>query len=338
MTTEPLPTLADAIATAAAEPSAGVVRIDVGDAALREESWGLADRRHGLAMTPSHRVAVASGAKGFTALAVMSLVADGTLTLGTTARSLLGADLPLIADDVTIEHLLAHRSGIGEYLDDDADTAEYLLPGAMSGYVSPEDYLPVLDGHETAFPAGTAFAYCNGGFVVLALLAQRASGRPFHELVRERVIEPAGLTATAYLRSDELPGDAAVGYVEMDGAWRTNVHHLPVIGGGDGGIYTTAADLVTFWDALIEGRIVPPELVAEMLREHSDDEATGGDGGYGLGFWLPTPGEVMLVGQDAGSSFVSRRRIHDRRTVSVLATTADAAWGVERAARQTPGT
>ncbi|PWD50999.1 serine hydrolase [Serinibacter arcticus] len=333
MTSDETPTLAEAIETATTEPSAGVVRIDEAGTTVTEQAWGLADRRHAVAMTPAHRVAVASGAKGFTALAVLSLVADGTLTLDTTARSLLGEDLPLIADDVTIEHLLAHRSGIGDYLDDDADTAEYLLPGAMSGYVGPEDYLPVLAGHEGLFPAGSAFSYCNGGFVVLALLAERASGTPFHELVRTRVIEPAGLTATAYLRSDELPADAAVGYVEVDGVWRTNVHHLPVVGGGDGGIYTTAADLVTFWDALLAGRIVPGDLVDELLRERSDDEATDGEGGYGLGFWLPNPGEVMLVGQDAGSSFVSRRHIADHRTVSVLATTADAAWDVEGAAR-----
>ena len=51
----------------------------------------------------------------------MSLIEDGTLELATTARSVLGDDLPLIDDDVTIEHLLAHRSGIGDYLDEDAD-------------------------------------------------------------------------------------------------------------------------------------------------------------------------------------------------------------------------
>lgn len=328
----PLPDdLRDALREAENEPSAGVVRIDEGGRTLLNHAWGLADRRHGIAMTPEHRVAVASGAKGFTALAVMSLVADGTLTLATTARSLLGEDLPLVPDDVTIEHLLAHRSGIGDYLDDDADTAEYLLPGAMSGYVDPEDYLAVLDGHEPTFPPGTDFSYCNGGYVVLAILAQRACGTPFHDLVRTRVVEPAGLTATAYLRSDDLPGDAAVGYVEVDGAWRTNVHHLPVIGGGDGGIWTTAADLVTFWDALLAGRIVPRALVDDMLRERtleSDDELA-----YGLGFWLPEPGVVQLVGQDAGASFSSRHTIATARTASVLATTADAAWDVESAIR-----
>ena len=326
--------VAAAIETVLAEPSAGVVRVQVGEEILLERAWGLADRRHGIAMTPDHQIGVASGAKGFTALAVMSLVADGTLTLDTTARSILGADLPLIADDVTIGHLLAHRSGIGEYLDDDADTAEYLLPGAMSSLVSPEDYLPLLDGHPTAFPAGTEFAYCNGAFVVLSLLAQRASGVPFHELVRTRVIEPAGLSATAYLRSDELPASAALGYVKVgegtpDETWRTNVHHLPVIGGGDGGIYTTAADMHRFWTALFAGRIVPTDWVAEMTREHSP--ASEDEDAYGLGFWLPEPGVVQLVGMDAGSSFVSSHVVAAGRTATALATTAESVWPVARA-------
>ena len=112
--------LQDAV-DAAAERSgfSGVVRVD--RAAGREFAlaYGLADRAHQIPNTVDTLFATASGTKGFTALAVMSLVESGTLDLTTTARSVLGKDLPLIADDVTVEHLLAHRSGIGDYLDED---------------------------------------------------------------------------------------------------------------------------------------------------------------------------------------------------------------------------
>ena len=90
-------------------------------ARARHRWWrrlGLADRAHGVPFTADTRVAVASGAKGFTALTVMRLVEDGVLSLDTRARDLLGDDLPLIDDAVTVEHLLAHRSGIGDYLDE----------------------------------------------------------------------------------------------------------------------------------------------------------------------------------------------------------------------------
>ncbi|MBO3094939.1 serine hydrolase domain-containing protein [Cellulomonas dongxiuzhuiae] len=300
---------------------------------LLDAAWGLADRRHGLPMTPRHRFGTASGCKGFTALAVLALVADGRLDLTTTARSLLRDDLPLIADDVTVEQLLSHRSGIGEYFDDDADVSDYLLPVPVHTLVDPEDYLPILDGHPQVFAPGTDFAYCNGGFVVLSILAQRASGVPFHELVRTRVLEPAGMSSTGYPRSDALPDDAAIGYVHVDGQWRSNVHHLPVVGGGDGGAYTTTLDMERFWGALLGGRIVPDELVARMRR------APGGDGGpadgetYGLGLWLRDSGSVTLEGEDSGVSFWSTHEPATGLTWTVAGSTSAAAWPVVRALR-----
>ena len=65
------------------------------------------------------------------------------------------------------------------------------------------------------------------------------------------------MTDTAFLRSDALPGRTATGYLE-DG--RTNVFSLPVVGFGDGGIYSTAPDFRKFWPALLDGRIVPARV------------------------------------------------------------------------------
>ena len=257
----------------------------------------------------------------------MSLIEDGALELGTTARSLLGEDLPLIADDVTVEHLLAHRSGIGDYLDEDAggEITDYVMPVPVHQLATPEEYVPILEGHPAKFAAGESFSYCNGGFVVLAVLAERAGGIPYHELVTQRVCEPAGMGDTAFLRSDELPGRAAIGYLFADGL-RTNVLHLPVRGVGDGGIYTTAADVRALWAAFVDGRIVPSHWVTEMTRPRSDAR----DGGpYGLGFWLrASTAAVVLEGYDAGVSF---RSLHDPGadlTCTVISNWSDGAWPV----------
>jgi CubicO group peptidase (beta-lactamase class C family) len=220
----------------------------------------------------------------------------------------LGADLPLVDDGVTLEHLLAHRSGIGDYLDEelDLDFSAYLLPVPAQQLATTEDYLPVLDGRPQKFTPGERFAYCNSGYVLLALIAERAAGAPYHDLVRDLVCTPAGMGETAFLRSDELPGRAAVGYLQVEGEWRTNVFHLPVVGTGDGGIYTTAADVATFWRALFAGSIVREETLAEMLRARSTPRE---DRGYGLGFWLPAGGRAArLEGGDAGVRFAT---VHD---------------------------
>jgi CubicO group peptidase (beta-lactamase class C family) len=306
----------------------GVVRVDDAADGVFERAYGLADRRHGIANTSVTRFAIASGAKGFTALTVMSLVVDGALSLQTTARSVLGSDLPLIHDDVTVEQLLAHRSGIGDYLDESAEweVNEYVMPISVHRLAETEDYLAVLDGFETAFEPGAKFAYCNGGFVVLALIAERVAGRPFRDLVRERVCEPAGMGATEFLRSDELPGDAALGYLDAAGP-RTNVFHLPVRGTGDGGIYSTAADIRALWTAMLSGRIVPTDRVEQLLAPVSDVPSE--ERRYGTGFWLHESSDVaMLVGYDAGVSFWTAHDPASAATWTVISNTSEGAWDV----------
>jgi CubicO group peptidase (beta-lactamase class C family) len=249
--------------------------------------------------------------------------------LATAARSVLGRDLPLIGDDVTVEHLLAHRSGIGDYLDEEAgvQVTGYVLPVPAQDLADTERYLAVLGGHPAKFPAGERFSYCNGGYVVLALIAERVSGVPFPRLVHERVCAPAGMRDTAFLRSDELPGRTALGYLPIEGTSRTNVFHLPVVGSGDGGIYSTAADITAFWRSLFTGRIVPAGWVAEMVRPRSDVPAQSMR--YGLGFWLGRhDSTVILEGLDAGVSF---RSVHDPRsavTHTVISNSSDGAWPI----------
>ena len=308
-------------AEAARAGFSGVVRVDRAGEVL-ERAYGLADRAHGVPMTTDTRIAVASGAKSFTALSVLRLVEVGELSLDTPARELLGSDLPLIDDAVTVEQLLSHRSGIGDYFDEDALESydAYVLPVPVHTLDTAESYLAVLDCYPQAFAPGSDFAYNNGAYCVLAILAERAAGEPFHDLVRRLVIEPAGLARTAYLRSDELPGDAALGYLEPTGL-RTNVLHLPVVGGGDGGIFTTAADLHRLWTALAAGEVVAEATLRDAWRPRSD---LGEGKGYGLGFWTQDDA-VEMHGGDVGASFRSAH-VPGGATWSVLSNVTGGGW------------
>ena len=281
--------------------------------------------------TADTQFAIASGSKGFTALTVVSLIVDGTLSLDTTARSVLGNDLQHIADDVTVEHLLAHRSGIGDYLDEENEdmvSTDYVLVSPVHELAAAEAFLTEVDGFPTKFAAGERFSYCNGGYIVLALIAERASGEEYHDLVNKRIIGPAGLVDTAFLRSDEPSDRMALGYLHLDGL-RTNVLHLPVRGNGDGGIYTTVADMHSFWGALTNGQIVPGEWVGKMTQPHS--EVPEEHARYGLGFWLAETGPTMkLIGGDAGVSFYSAHDPSTHSTWTVVSNTPDGTWPMVR--------
>src|SRR6266702_4453386 len=117
----------------------GVVRVDRDGAVQLAKTYGRAHRGHDVANAIDTRFGIASGTKGLTALTVVSLIEEGRLAPTTTARSLLG-------DDVTVEHLLAHRSGIGDYLDEEAgfEVTEYVLPVPVHELATTEQYLRVL--------------------------------------------------------------------------------------------------------------------------------------------------------------------------------------------------
>jgi CubicO group peptidase (beta-lactamase class C family) len=181
---------------------------------------------------------------------------------------------------------------------------------------------------DAKFHAGERFSYCNGGYIVLALIAERVAGQGYHEIVQKRVIEPAGLYDTAFLRSDESAARTALGYLYNEGL-RTNVLHLPVRGNGDGGIYTTAADMHALWRGFTGGRVVPDSWVRRMTQPHSD--APEQNARYGIGFWLSETGSsVRLVGSDAGVSFYSSHDPDAGATWTVISNTTDGAWPAAR--------
>jgi CubicO group peptidase (beta-lactamase class C family) len=320
-------------AVVAATGFSGVVRVDHGGSTVLDAAFGLADRRHAVPMATSTRMGIASGTKCLTALTVMSLVAEGALTLDRPVREVLGADLPLVDDRVTVEHLLTHRSGIGDYFDEEVETdlSDYVLTVPVHTLQTTEDYLPALDGRPQAFPPGERVVYNNSAFVVLALVAGRVSGQPFEDLLLERVCRPAGMTATALLRADDLPADAATGYLWQDRD-RTNVLHLPVVGSGDGGVYTTSGDVAALWSALFAGRILPAAVVDDLV--HVRATAESGER-YGLGVELGAgDGVVSLTGSDAGVSFRSVHRRATDTTWTVISNTSEGAWPVARALAQ----
>ena len=317
--------LDDAVATNA---FTGVITIDVGDRRVLERCEGFLHRAFSVPMVPRARIAVASGSKPFTALAIMRLVEDGTLSLGQRVREILGQDLPLIDDAVTIEQLLTHTSGIGDYLDEDGEweVSDHVLTVPVHTLTTSEAFLPLLEGHAQAFSPGDRFAYSNGGYMVLALLLERVTGEVYHDVIRRLVVEAAGLERTGFLPLNELPDDAALGYLHNEGNL-VNTLHLPVLGNGEGGAFTTADDLHRFWVALMDGRIVSRATVAEMTRPRHDvpDE----DMRYGMGFWLHRTGPALVLeGYDAGASCRSTHVPATRTTVTVLGNSSEGAWPV----------
>lgn len=305
---------------------AGVVRLERPGEPMIEFAAGLADRRNGVPVELATRFGVASGTKGFTALTVVSLVESGELALDTTIRSVVGDALSRVDDGVTIEHLLGHTSGVGDYLDEEVlgDIDDYIFTVSPHVLARPTDYLDLVNAQPQVSSPGERFTYNNGGYVMLSIVIETITGS-FHDAVRDRVLEPAEMNRAGFFRGDDLPPETAVGYLENG---RTNVYHLPVVGAGDGGIYLSLDDVSAFWDALERGCVVSTEHVEEMTTVRR----IVGDDAYGLGFWLSPDGQIVaLEGQDAGVSFRSavNRTTHSRYTV--MSNSSTGAWPLAKA-------
>ena len=123
------------------------------------------------------------------------------------------------------------------------------------------------------------------GYVVLGLVVERLTGKPFAEAARERIFAPAGMSASGWLARDALPADAAIGYTRE--GWQgereapgpapagsrpktplpprhSNALALPAIGSSAGGSYSTARDLLAFTRALATHRVAGPERFAQQ--------------------------------------------------------------------------
>lgn len=309
------------------EGFAGVVRVQVDGTEVAAFAQGYADRSTSRPNNLDTRFAIASGTKGLTALTIMSLVADGELELDTLVSDVVGDVLPVVDSGVTIDHLLTHRSGVGDYLDEETlgDIDDHVL-GDLSPHVltAPSAYLRLLNRYPQRNAPGEVFAYNNSGYVILSIVIEQVSGN-FHREVQSRVLDPAGMKRSGFFRTDNLPGDVALGYLE-DG--RSNVFHLPVIGAGDGGAYMSVADAESLWRGLAQDWIVSHDAVDQMMTAVT---TRPNQSAYGRGFWMDDLADhVWLEGMDAGVSFQTGWVKSKKMTYTVLANTSAGAWPLAR--------
>lgn len=288
---------------------------------VMQSCLGLAGRADGIPVAPRTRFQTASVTKMFTAVAVLDQVARGRVTVETPVVDVVPADRRPrhLAADVTVHHLLCHTSGIADYCEEDESLSNFCADyGALWRDVPPArierpvDFLPFYGDLAAYRPPGQVCRYSNAGFVLLGELIEQLTGRPYTELTEERVLQRAGMVDSAFDRSDEPRAWSAVHYRPSG---RTNVHSVPVIGGADGGCVCTAADLVRFCRALVDGTLLGEELTTLAMQRHG----TFGDGwSYGYSLLIYPDGRIGHGGGDPGVSAMVNHWPQTDRTVVAL--------------------
>ena len=274
-----------------------------------ETAVGAADAEQGRDATPDTQYRIGSITKTFTAAAIMQLRDAGKLDLEDTLdRHVEGA-----AHRPTLRRLLSHTSGLQRETQDEA--------WLSLRFASTQELVETLGEAEQVLPPGARFHYSNLAFALLGIVVEAASGIPYTDYVRQRLLEPLGLhrltfgaeapAAVGYLVEEYTEGVVAEADVQT-GAWLSA-----------GQMWGTVRDLCR-WAAFLadpDETVLSRRTVEEMRTVQTIDDHVRWTAGYGLGLGLRRDGERILAGHGGSMpGFIAAVYVspHDKVGAAVL--------------------
>lgn len=251
---------------------------------------GTGDLRTDRAPRPHGQFRVGSVTKSFTAVVVLSLVADGRIELDAPVARYLPGVLPY-AEPISVRELLQHRSGLSDYGDVLWADPELVARSRFADH-EPAELVGIATREPLGSTPGTEFGYSNTDYVLLGMLVERVTGNGYADELERRVLGPARLRDTyvsghgPWLRRPAMRGYEAVGpTARPTDLTAYNMSVAPA----SGDIVSTARDVNRFYAALLGGRLLPDRLVREMR------EALPAFPGFDYGLGL---GRTELCGQE----------------------------------------
>jgi len=278
----------------AADRFSGAALVAKNGKILFEHAYGLADREKKSPNTLDTQFRIGSMNKMFTAVCILQLVQSGKVQLSDAFGKYL-TDYPNkdMASRVTIQQLLTHTGGTGDFFGPEFDKHRLELKTL-------QDYVKLYGNRPVAFEPGSRFEYSNYGFLLLGVIIERVTGQSYYDYVRERVFKPAGMTSTDSLPEDQPVALRSTGYMkEGQVPWKDNTDTLPYRGTSAGGGYSTVGDLFKFAAALEEHKLLDAQHT-EMLVTGKVDTGRGPDR-YGFGFFDTSEGGMECFGHGGGA-------------------------------------
>ena len=237
----------------------GTVIVADHDKIVYANAFGQANKDHRVPNRLDTSYNIGSIGKTFTAVAIMQLVEAGKLRLDDRLSQYL-PDFPFPEKHtITIQQLLNHSSGLGDYM----EHADYKR--AMPDIRTISDILPLVYAQKPLFAPGERFGYSNSGMVVLGAIIEKASGMSYPGYLQRHVFGPAGMNDSHLAQEDDVLANRSIGYtIKPDGGYRANVREI-MAASADGGLHTTAPDLLRFDQALNGNALLRADSRQQML-------------------------------------------------------------------------
>ena len=273
-----------------------------GDSVLYERYAGLALMSEATPVGPDTRFCIASVSKQFT---VMALLQQQAAMLDTSVSQWFAFPQPFW-QGITLRHLASHTSGVPDSRPrTDRDWCVHATD------LQSVEYFPAVDS--LRFGPGEYYDYLNPSFILLAQVVEKISGQAFVDYMREHVFVPAGMSHTYYFSPDSPGPGESHGYEPDGGEWREFDYGEETFYATrpDGGIYSTARDLLRWENALRDGLVVSPDRLrmaytplVNVAASPFCDYQQRPDTWYGLGFFIDHPAgrpvKVYHTGDNGG--------------------------------------
>jgi D-alanyl-D-alanine carboxypeptidase len=297
-------------------PNAGVSIAVARDGKLvLARAYGVADRSHGVDVTPDSIFHIASISKNIAAAAVLSLVDQGRVRLDDDVTRFVPA-APTHGQHVTIRQLLNHTSGIFSFTS---------FPGAEANEALDLTHAQILDSIKERAPdfaPGTSWRYDNTGFYLAGMVVEQVTGQPYGTYIRDRFFRPLGMSSSSLCTiHDNVPGLVSA-FIRQDNALVPAPFMTWMLPFSAGSVCSTAIDLTRWQIALDSGQVLKPGTLALMRRPSELADGTRIE--YGLGTRLGSfLGHRVLghTGSGGGFTTVLEDFPDDRLTIAVLINT-----------------
>jgi D-alanyl-D-alanine carboxypeptidase len=264
------------------------VHVDRGGQPIYRAAVGMANIEHGVAVGPDSVYAVGSISKSYTAHAVLQLVADGRLRLGTTV----GEVLPEYVGPgrtVTVEQLLVHTSGLPNYVHDMPGLRARLRRDDFDRKAIVATFAPL----PLAFAPGERCSYTNSGYYLLGLIVERVSGKSYYDFLREDVLGPLGVAPATWSGDDaEIVPGRVKGYEHGKDGLRNAPSWHYLVPYAAGSLLSTAESVARYRRATFHSERMTPRVRELMLS--SGAPVSGEKTGYLLGALVETRFEGRL--------------------------------------------
>jgi D-alanyl-D-alanine carboxypeptidase len=278
----------------AADEFSGCVLVAKNWVPIFRKAYGLACKRYNVPNRINTKFNLGSLNKLFTKVAIMQLAEQQKLSLENSISKYVPKYPSNVAEKVTINHLLGHTSGMGDYFNDRFEASKYRLRTV-------DDFLNLFINDPLTFEPGTRTQYSNAGYVVLGKIVEVVSGQDYYDYVREHIYRKVGMNDSDHYELDASTPNLAMGYTKisdtgniLEGPRRNNIFSIGVKGSPAGGGYSTVNDMLQFGAALFNCKLLNRKYTEPLIQPphaQTTDEAkprmfraAGGAAGIGTMF------------------------------------------------------